>query len=181
MPWCGYMEHGLEYIMFYVKKYIEHCSRRAARDACICENRLLFWLAKPVTTLLGVILLWSWSNLIGTYLGSRSRTEIWVGFVHGRHGPLKWVFNKLIIPRLNEAGYTGFTLSVCPSAWSVGRIVSFAILAVSISYLHILSSNFKRCVQILNSKIWNFGKFFKFVTLSLSSFDLGSNNTCTNQ
>ena len=26
-----------------------------------------------------------------------------------------------------------------------------------------------------NSKIWNFGKFFKFLTLALSSFDLGSN------
>ena len=22
VPWCGCMEHGLEYIMFYVKKYI---------------------------------------------------------------------------------------------------------------------------------------------------------------
>ena len=30
---------------------------------------------------------------------------------------------------------------------------------------------------ILIGSIWNFGDFFKFVTLTLSSFDLGSNMT----
>ena len=53
--------------------------------------------------------------------------------------------------------------------------VSSTILVRSISYLQILSSNFRRCVMCkVCSKIWNFGKFFKFVALTLSSFDLGS-------
>ena len=65
-------------------------------------------------------------------------------------------------PRFNEVerGYTGFTssvrpsvrpsicLSVCPSVCGQNRVcsVTFTILAGYISYLHILSSNFKRCV-----------------------------------
>ena len=57
------------------------------------------------------------------------------------------------------------------------RSVTSTILTGSISYLHTLSSNF-RCVRckvfLQNSKIWIFGKFFKFVTLTLSCFDLGS-------
>ena len=41
---------------------------------------------------------------------------------------------------------------------------------------HILSSNFRKCVVCkVCIKLKNFGKFFKFVTLTLSSFDLGSN------
>ena len=52
------------------------------------------------------------------------------------------------------------------------RSVSSTILVGSISYLHILSSNFRRCVA---RKIWNFGKYFKFLTLTLSCFDLRSN------
>ena len=45
----------------------------------------------------------------------------------------------------------------------------------SISYLYILSSNFTRCVVCkVGYKIWNFGNFFQFVTLTLSCFDLGS-------
>ena len=93
----------------------------------------------------------------------------------------------IIIPpastKLKE-GFTGFTLSVCKmSICGQNRVssVSSTILIGSISYLHILSSNFRRCVScnvcVQNSKIWNFGKFFKFVTLTLSSFDLGSNIT----
>ena len=61
------------------------------------------------------------------------------------------------------------------------RSVSSTILIGSISFLHILSSNFRRCVAcnvpFQSSKIRNFGEFFKFVTLTLSSFDLGSNMT----
>ena len=66
-------------------------------------------------------------------------------------------------------GYTGITLSVCPSARpsvcpSVDRIVSAL-------YLQEYSSDpFHICTS-------NFGDFFKFVTLTLSSFDLGSNMT----
>ena len=52
MPWCGCVEHGLEYIMFYVQNDIAHlvaCSGppagswRAAWGACICETRSLSW------------------------------------------------------------------------------------------------------------------------------------------
>ena len=48
----------------------------------------------------------------------------------------------------------------------------------SISYLHILSSNFRRCVACnarLEIQKFEILKFFKFVTLTLSSFDLGLN------
>ena len=50
MPRRGCVEHGLEYITFYVKKNIVHFgglfwtpagSRRVARGALICETRLL--------------------------------------------------------------------------------------------------------------------------------------------
>ena len=51
------------------------------------------------------------------------------------------------------------------------------ILTGSISYLHILSSNFRGVSPVdfffnSNSIIWSFGKLFKFVTLILSCFDL---------
>ena len=53
-------------------------------------------------------------------------------------------------PRFNEVerGYTGFTLSVHPSVCGQNRVrsVSSAILVGSISYLHIFSSNFRKCV-----------------------------------
>ena len=53
------------------------------------------------------------------------------------------------------------------------RSVSSTILIGSISYLHMLSSNFRRCVACnARFKIQKFGEFFKFVTLTLSSFDL---------
>ena len=59
------------------------------------------------------------------------------------------------------------------------RSVSSTILARSISYLHIFSSNFRRCISCkLHFKIkknQSFGKLFWFVTLTLSCFDFGSN------
>ena len=66
-------------------------------------------------------------------------------------------------------------LSICPS---VDRIMSALYLQQYSSdpfhILYILSSNFRRCVACnVCFKIWNFGKFFKFVTLTLSSSDLG--------
>ena len=87
-------------------------------------------------------------------------------------------------PRFNEVerGVYWFhlvLLSICPQ----NRVcsVSSTILIGSISYLHILSSNFRRCVACNVCfkiwKFWNFGEFLKFVTLTLSSFDLGSNMT----
>ena len=65
-------------------------------------------------------------------------------------------------------------LSVCGQ--NPVHSVCSTILAGSISYLHILSSNFRRCVAcnfFLNQKPWSFDKFFKFVTLTLSCIDLG--------
>ena len=86
--------------------------------------------------------------------------------------------------------YTGFTLSVrpcvrlCLCGQNRMRSVSSTILAVSISYLHTLLSSFRRCVayKVFFSKFisfLNFGKFFKFVVLTLSCFDLGSNMNCS--
>ena len=82
-----------------------------------------------------------------------------------------------------KGGYVGFTLSVRLSVCGQNRVpsVSSIIPIDSISYLQILSSNFRRCVarkvgfQIHKLVILAF--FFKFVTLALFSFDLGSNMT----
>ena len=64
----------------------------------------------------------------------------------------------LLYPRFNEVerGYTGSTMSVCPSVRPSVRLsvcgqnrvrtVSSTRLVGSISYLHILSSNLSRCV-----------------------------------
>ena len=91
---------------------------------------------------------------------------------------------NFLYPRFNEVErgvywYHLVRLSVCGQ--NRVRSVSSTILIGSLSYLHILSSNFRRCVACKcpsqNSKIWNFDEFFKFVTLTLSSFDLGSNMT----
>ena len=50
------------------------------------------------------------------------------------------------------------------------------VLVRSISYLYILSSNFRRCVACVKSfaQFRILGIFFLFVTLTLSCFDLGS-------
>ena len=82
-------------------------------------------------------------------------------------------------PRFDEVerGYTGITLSVCPSSrLSVRpsvrlsvcgknrvRSVSSTILIGSISYLHILFSNFRRYVACNACfKIQKFGEFWRF-------------------
>ena len=79
----------------------------------------------------------------------------------------------VIIPPLQRIWKAGILVSRCPSVRlfpSVCRLnrvrsVSSTLLTRSISYLYISSSIFK----------WNFGKYLKFVTMTLSSFDLGSN------
>ena len=82
-------------------------------------------------------------------------------------------------PRFNEVerGVYWFhlvRLSVCGQ--NRVRYVSSTIFVGSISYLHILSSKFRRCVACnVCLNVWNFGEFLKFVTWTLSSFDLGSN------
>ena len=93
----------------------------------------------------------------------------------------KWVrvLYVIICPASTKlkGGYTGFTLSVCGQ--NRVRSVSSTILVGSISYLHILSSNFRSCVvckvciKIKNLKFW---QILKFVSLT-SSFVLGSNLT----
>ena len=87
-------------------------------------------------------------------------------------------------PRLQRSWKVGILVSprssVRMSICGQNRVssVSSTVFIRSISYLHILSSNFrgyvacKACFKIL--KISNFGKFFKFVTLTLSSFDLSN-------
>ena len=94
---------------------------------------------------------------------------------------------KFYIPASTKlkGGYTGFILSVCPSyclsvcGQNRVRSVSSTILVGSISYLHILSSNLRRCaacnVCSIIKRLKIFGKFFKFVTLTLSSSYFGSN------
>ena len=95
------------------------------------------------------------------------------------------ILHNVVIPpastKLKE-GYTGFTLSfcpVCPSMDGMVRSVSSTILAGSISYLfiHIIKQLRKVChvyYFFQNSKIWIISKFYKFVNLTLSCFDLGS-------
>ena len=65
-------------------------------------------------------------------------------------------------------------MSVCPSVRPASPVRSVAptVLVGFISYLYILSRNFKRCVAFKVSS--KFSKFLKFVTLTLSCFDLGS-------
>ena len=79
---------------------------------------------------------------------------------------------KFIIPSAStklKGGYTGFTLSV---RLSVGLSVCGQNRVRSVSST-ILVESFHICTNV----ICNFGQFFKFVTLTLSSFDLGSNMT----
>ena len=101
---------------------------------------------------------------------------------------LKWNFSLtypekflFIIPPAQRSCWGVYWFhSVCPSIRpaSCVRSVAPTVLVGSISYLYILSSNFRRCVACkVCCKIWknlNFGNFFKFVTFTLSCFDLGS-------
>ena len=66
-----------------------------------------------------------------------------------------------------KGGYTCFMSSVRLSVCGQNRVrsVSSTILVGSISYLHILSSNFRRCVACK--------EFLEFVTLTLSFYDMG--------
>ena len=94
---------------------------------------------------------------------------------------LKIVHDRLFIPPLQRSWKGSILVSPCPSVrlsvcgQNHVRSVSSTILNGSISYLHILSSNFRRCVAcnvyFKIKKKCNFGKFFKFVTLTLSSWD----------
>ena len=73
--------------------------------------------------------------------------------------PKSTIFYTPASTKLKE-GYSGVTLSVCLSVCGQNRVhsVSSTILIGSISYLHILSSNFRRCVVcnvcFENLKFW---------------------------
>ena len=85
---------------------------------------------------------------------------------------------SLLYPPLNEieGGYTGFTLSVYPfvrlsdCGQNLVRSVSSTILAGSISYLHISSSNFRKCVACVKfvSKLKKIEVLANSLNLSLS-------------
>ena len=89
----------------------------------------------------------------------------------------KWV-RVFLYPPLQRSWKGGILVSPCPSVrlsvcgQNRVRSVSSTILIGSISYLHILSSNFRRCVACnARFKIQNFeilANFFKFVTLTLT-------------
>ena len=106
----------------------------------------------------------------------------WRIYASSRSSRPRWV----IIPSASTKLKGGILVSHCPSVrlsvcgQNRVRSVSSTILVGSISYLHILSSNLRRCVTCkvcFKTKKRNFGEFFKLVTLTLSSFDLGSNMT----
>ena len=102
------------------------------------------------------------------------------GIENVNHG--HWPSRSLLYPSHNEVvgGYIGFIPAVCPSGRPASHVRSVAptVLVGSISYLCILSSNFRRCVACkVSCKISKFEFleiFFKFVALTLSCFDLGS-------
>ena len=83
----------------------------------------------------------------------------------------KFHFKWVIIPPFNEVkrGYTGFTLSVCGQ--NRVRSVSSTILVGFISYLHILSSNFRRYVAC--KVCFKIQKFFKICNFDFVFFWLG--------
>ena len=69
--------------------------------------------------------------------------------------------------------------SVCPSVCGQNCVhsVTSTIPARSISYLHTILSNFRRCVAckgFATCQHFNFWQIFKFVTLTFSCFDLES-------
>ena len=77
----------------------------------------------------------------------------------------------LLYPPHNEVVGVYWFHSVCPSVRPTSRVHSVAptLLVGSISYLYILSSRFRWCVVC---KVVY--KISKFVTFTLSCFDLGS-------
>ena len=67
-------------------------------------------------------------------------------------------------------GVYSFHLALCGQ--NRVRCVSSTILAISISHLHILSTNFRRCVGWKIPKFEFFANFFQFTPLALSCVDV---------
>ena len=102
---------------------------------------------------------------------------------------MKGIYLQIIISPLPPAPYTGFTLSIClslfcPSVCGQNHVCYLYLQQYSSDPFYICTSyqaasesvSHVKCVSKLKKKR-NFGKFFKFATLTLSSFDLGSNMT----
>ena len=112
-------------------------------------------------------------ELIGLYFDSNITEVCPQGWSH------EWA---IIIPLAQQSCWGVYWFhSVRPSdvrPASRVRSVVPTVLVGCISYLYILSSNFRRCVagnvscKIKRFEFWQF--FFEFVTLTLSCFDLGS-------
>ena len=111
------------------------------------------------------------------------------------HADIKGM-DKYLYPLINEVegGYTGFTLSVrlsvhlsvlpsvCASVPLCRELcplcIFYNIYWIHFIFTHLIKQLQKVCrvtVFFQNSTIWSFGKFFNFVTLTLSCFDLRSN------
>ena len=71
----------------------------------------------------------------------------------------------------------GILVSPCPSVhlWTESCLLCIFnnIHRIHFLFAHLIKQLQKMCHVFQNSTIWNCGKFFKFVTLTLSSFDLG--------
>ena len=100
---------------------------------------------------------------------------------HYTPSSIKYAYG-VIIPPLQRSWKGGILVSPCPSVhlWTESCLLCIFnnICRIHFMFAHLINQLQKVCcVQSLcqNSKIWNFGKFFKFLTLTCSSFDLGSN------
>ena len=87
----------------------------------------------------------------------------------------------LIIPHTQRSCWGGILVSLHPSVCP-SRIPCLLCSAYSSGWIHFIFINLIKQLQevccmkwfLQNFKIWIFGSFFKFVTLTLSCFDLGS-------
>ena len=100
---------------------------------------------------------------------------------NGRHfadGIFRFIFlnENCYTPRFNKVERGGILVSPCPSVHLCMYLQQYSLDSFHIctSY-QATSEGVSRVMPV--SKFRNFGEFFKFVTLTLSSFDLGSNMT----
>ena len=109
-------------------------------------------------------------TILSLYNYSKSSQFFLVNNYSPRSTKLKGVYLFHLVP-------PSVRLSVCGQ--NRVRSASSRILTGSISCLYMLSSNLRSCVAckvfFLFQNVLDFGKLFILVTLTLSSFDLGSN------
>ena len=92
------------------------------------------------------------------------------------------LFSSLLYPLLQRSWKGGILVSPCPSVRLWTEWCPLCIFnntrRIHFIFAHLIKQLQKVCRMwslFQKSKIWNFGKFFKFVTLTSSSFDLGFN------